>query len=107
MLVGSVAGRMGGLLASQHYVASKGGIHALTKWLARVAAPAGILVNAVAPGATHTPMTRQQSFDDAAVPLRRMADPSEIAGPIAFLLSDAATYICGAVLDVNGGVYRS
>lgn len=107
VLVGSVAGRMGGLRASPHYVASKGGIHALTKWLARTGASSGILVNAVAPGATRTPMTHDQIFDEAAIPLRRMAEPEEIAGPIAFLLSDAASYLCGTVLDVNGGVYMN
>ena len=107
VLVSSVAGRMGGLRASPHYVAAKGGVNAVVKWLARKAAPHGVLVNGVAPGATATPMTNGQSFDPDAIPLRRMARPEEIAWPIAFLCSDAASYICGTVLDVNGGVFMN
>ncbi|PLC50809.1 short-chain dehydrogenase [Pollutimonas subterranea] len=107
VLVSSVAGRMGGLRASPHYVIAKGGINALVKWLARKAAPYGITVNAVAPGATATNMVRDQVFDEQAIPLGRMASPREIALPIAFLCSDAASYICGTILDVNGGVYMN
>lgn len=107
ILVSSVAGRMGGLRASPHYVAAKGGVNAMVKWLARKGAPHGVLVNAVAPGATETAMVQGQTFDDTAIPLGRKAQPREIAGPIAFLCSDAATYVCGTVLDVNGGVYMN
>ena len=107
VLVSSVAGRMGGLRASPHYVIAKGGINALVKWLARKAAPFGITVNAVAPGATATNMVRDQVFDERAIPLGRMASPREIALPVAFLCSDAASYICGTILDVNGGVYMN
>lgn len=107
ILVSSVAGRMGGLRASPHYVAAKGGVNAMVKWLARKGAPHGVLVNAVAPGATETAMVQGQTFDDTAIPLGRKARPQEIAGPIAFLCSDAASYICGTVLDVNGGVYMN
>ncbi|AEC21976.1 short chain dehydrogenase [Pusillimonas sp. T7-7] len=107
VLVSSVAGRMGGLRASPHYVVAKGGINAMVKWLARQAAPHGITVNAVAPGATATNMVHGQVFDEQAIPLRRMATPREIAMPVAFLCSDAASYICGTILDVNGGVYMN
>lgn len=107
VLVSSVAGRMGGLKASPHYVAAKGGVNALVKWLARKAAPSGVVVNAVAPGATATGMTAGQSFDTAAIPLQRLAKPREIALPISFLCSDAASYICGTILDVNGGVFMN
>jgi NAD(P)-dependent dehydrogenase (short-subunit alcohol dehydrogenase family) len=107
VLVGSLAGRMGGLIAGPHYVASKGGVHALTKWLARHLAKHKIVVNAVAPASVETPMMDRQPVDIERLPIGRMARPEEIAWPIAFLCSPAASYICGAVLDVNGGVYMS
>lgn len=107
VLVSSVAGRMGGLKASPHYVAAKGGVNSLVKWLARKAAPYGVVVNAVAPGATATGMTKDQVFDVSAIPLQRMAEPREIALPISFLCSSAASYICGTTLDVNGGVFMN
>jgi NAD(P)-dependent dehydrogenase (short-subunit alcohol dehydrogenase family) len=107
VLVGSLAGRMGGLIAGPHYVASKGGVHALVKWLARQAGPHGVLVNGVAPASVATPMMAGRPVDLARVPLGRKAEPEEVAWPIAFLCSEAASYICGAILDVNGGVYMS
>ena len=107
VLVSSVAGRMGGLKASPHYVAAKGGVNALVKWLARKGAPHGVLVNAVAPGATVSAMTESQSFDVSGIPLGRLALPADIAWPIAFLCSEAANYISGTILDVNGGVYMN
>lgn len=107
VLVSSVAARMGGLAASAHYVAAKGGTQAFVKWLARKAADSGVTVNSVAPGATATSMTQGQAFDVSRIPLQRMAQPREIALPIAFLCSDGASYICGTTLDVNGGVYMN
>jgi NAD(P)-dependent dehydrogenase (short-subunit alcohol dehydrogenase family) len=107
VLVGSLAGRMGGLIAGPHYVASKGGIHALIKWLARQAAPHNVLVNGVAPASVETPLMKDQPVDLDRIPLGRKGRPEEIAWPIAFLCSDAASYMCGTVLDVNGGVYMS
>ena len=107
VLVSSVAARMGGLAASPHYVAAKGGTHAFVKWLARKGAESGITVNSVAPGATATAMVQGAALDANRIPLRRMAQPREIALPIAFLCSDGASYICGATLDVNGGVYMN
>ncbi|MFO1057149.1 MAG: SDR family oxidoreductase [Dongiaceae bacterium] len=106
VLVGSLAGRMGGLIAGPHYVASKGGLHALVKWLARKAAP-HVLVNGVAPASVATAMMQGQPVDLARIPLGRMADADEVAWPIAFLCSAAASYVAGTVLDVNGGVYMS
>ena len=107
VLVGSVAGRMGGLIAGPHYVASKGGLHALVKWLAQQGGPHGVLVNGVAPASIETEMIRGQPVDLGRIPLRRKGRPDEVAWPIAFLCSKAASYISGAVLDVNGGVYMS
>ncbi|MGF1624698.1 MAG: SDR family NAD(P)-dependent oxidoreductase [Alphaproteobacteria bacterium] len=105
VLVGSVAGRIGGLIASPHYVASKGGVHALVKWLAKRGAPGNVLVNGVAPASVETPLMAGRPVNLSGIPLGRMGAASEIAWPIAFLCSDAASYICGTVLDVNGGVY--
>lgn len=107
VVVSSVAGRMGGLKASPHYVVAKGGINAFVKWLARKGAPHNVTVNAVAPGATSTAMVTGQTFDATAIPLQRLATPREIALPIAFLCSDASSYICGTTLDVNGGVFMN
>ncbi len=104
VLVGSVAGRIGGLIAGPHYVASKGGLHALVKWLAQRGGPQNVLVNGVAPASTETAMIAGQPIDLTRIPLRRKSQPGEIAWPIAFLCSPAASYICGTVLDVNGGV---
>jgi NAD(P)-dependent dehydrogenase (short-subunit alcohol dehydrogenase family) len=105
VLVCSVAARMGGLLSGPHYVASKGAVASVLKWLARRGAPHNVLVNGIAPGATDTPMIAGQALNLAAVPLGRAASPEEIAAPIAFLLSPAASYLCGHMLDVNGGVF--
>jgi len=107
VLVGSLAGRMGGLIAGPHYVASKGAVHALVKWLARQAGPHGIRVNGVAPASVTTPMIEGRPVDLSRIPLGRKGEPEEVAWPIAFLCSDAASYICGAILDVNGGVYMA
>jgi NAD(P)-dependent dehydrogenase (short-subunit alcohol dehydrogenase family) len=107
VLVGSLAGRMGGLIAGGHYVASKGGLHAAVKWLAKRGGPANVLVNGVAPASTDTPMMVGRPVDLSRIPLGRMSRPEEVAWPIAFLCSEAASYVCGTTLDVNGGVYMS
>lgn len=105
VLVGSFAGRAGGLRNGAHYAVSKGGIHALTRWLAKQFTPQNILVNAIAPGATETPMIADQGYDASGLPLRRFARPEEQAAAIAFLCSPAASYISGIILDVNGGMH--
>jgi NAD(P)-dependent dehydrogenase (short-subunit alcohol dehydrogenase family) len=107
VFVGSLAGRTGGLIAGPHYVASKGAVHALVKWLARQVGPNKILVNGVAPASIETPMMRKRPVDLERIPLGRMGRADEIAWPIAFLCSNAASYICGTVIDVNGGVYMA
>ena len=106
-LVGSIAGRIGGLVAAPHYVMSKGAIHSFVRWSSRRGAPHNVLVNAVAPGPVRTPMTESQTFDNARFPLGRMAEAEEIAGPLVFLVSPAASYVSGAVLDVNGAMHFS
>jgi len=107
VLVGSLAGRSGGLLSGPHYVASKGAVGALVRWFARKGAPRNVLVNGIAPGPVDTGMIAGRDLNLAAVPLGRIARPEEIAATIAFLCSPAASYVCGAMLDVNGGVYMS
>jgi NAD(P)-dependent dehydrogenase (short-subunit alcohol dehydrogenase family) len=105
-LVGSIAGRIGGVRAQPHYAMSKGGIHALVHWASTRMAPE-CTINAVAPGPVDTPMTQGQPYDASGFPMRRMASAAEIAGPLVFLVSPAAAYINGAVLDINGALHFS
>lgn len=108
--VASVAGRSYSRTASVAYTASKYGVVGLTRQLAATFGHEGITVNCVAPSQTETEMlvaaTTQDQRDAlaAANPLGRLAEPLEVAETIAFLASDAASYINGAILDVNGGV---
>ena len=106
----SVAGqRGGGLFGGPHYAASKGGVLALAKAMARELAPDGIRVNAVAPGVIDTDIfggqlteaERAQLRD--AVPLGRLGTADDVAGVCLFLASRLSAYVTGAVIDVNGG----
>ena len=105
----SVVARGGAVRVPAHYAAAKAGVIALTRMLALEVADLGITVNAVAPGTTATDrVLAARTPDDtarvaAAIPLRRLGQPAEIAESILFLASDAASFITGAVLDVNGG----
>jgi 3-oxoacyl-[acyl-carrier protein] reductase len=105
-LVGSVAGKTGGtsLNTPPDYSASKGAVHALVKWTSRQGVSRGVMVNAVAPGPVETPMTRGSNLGPN-LPLRRMGRAEELAWPIAFLCTPAASYLSGAVIDVNGGAF--
>jgi 3-oxoacyl-[acyl-carrier protein] reductase len=105
-LVGSVAGKSGGtsLNTPPDYSASKGAVHALVKWTSRQGVTRGVMVNAVAPGPVETPMTRGSNLGPG-LPLRRMGRAEELAWPIAFLCTPAASYLSGAILDVNGGAF--
>jgi len=106
--IASTAGQRGEPSYS-HYAASKGALLAFTKSLAAELGPHGIRVNAVAPGWVATDMTREAlaapgaAADLRKIPLGRAGLPEEIAGPIAFLASDLASYVYGEVLAVNGG----
>jgi NAD(P)-dependent dehydrogenase (short-subunit alcohol dehydrogenase family) len=99
----------GGFGGSAVYSATKAGVVALTRNMAREYADAGILVNAIAPAAVDTPMLSEglssearRAFE-AEIPLGRIARPEELAGPVVFLASDHASYITGAILNVSGG----
>lgn len=105
VLVGSMAGRMGGLVAGPQYAASKGALHTFVRWLALRAAPLGISVNGVAPGVTLTPMIDGRHFDASRIPAGRAAQPLEIARVVTFLASPASSYMHGQVVDVNGGAW--
>jgi 3-oxoacyl-[acyl-carrier protein] reductase len=105
----SIAGRNGGGPGSGPYSSSKGGLITLTKSLAKELAPHGIRVNAVSPGVIDTPFHEQFSTPEMiagfvkAIPLGRVGTSMECATAIAFLASDAASYIVGETVEVNGG----
>ena len=89
-----------------HYCAAKGAIVGLTKSLALELAGRGVRVNAVAPGATDTALltdTWRTPEYLGSLPLRRLSTPAEIAATVAFLASDAASYVTGIVLSPNSG----
>ncbi len=107
--ISSVAGISGYPMAAA-YCASKGGVRLLTKALAIEFAPKGIRVNSIHPGVIETAMTKgildnkkQREATIAKVPLKRTGQPIDIAGPAVFLASDAASYITGEELVVDGG----
>jgi NAD(P)-dependent dehydrogenase (short-subunit alcohol dehydrogenase family) len=109
--ISSVGARTGAVSQAAVYAATKAGLIALTKNFARNYGPFGVTVNAVAPGAIETPMVvgqievtpglREQVTPQ--IPLRRFAQPAELAAVVAFLASDAASFVTGATVDVNGG----
>ncbi len=107
--IASVAGRSLSLIGGAHYCASKHAIVGLSRHMARELSDQGVRVNAFCPGATETPMvtdnmnTAEIEQLCRRIPMGRLADAAEQAAVIAYLLSDAASYVNGACLDSNGG----
>ena len=107
--IGSIAGHTGGGPGAGPYAAAKAALVAFTKSLAKELAPHGVRVNAVSPGVIDTPFHEVFSTPEmirsfvAAIPLGRVGMPIEVAKTIAFLASDAAGYIVGETIEVNGG----
>lgn len=104
----SQAAKTGGLVIGAPYSAAKAAVLCLTKSLAGEFGPDGIRVNAVAPGIVDTPfLDGVPGMRDRgpSLPLRRIGDPEDVAGVVAFLLSRDAAYLAGEIVDVNGGLY--
>ena len=104
----SVVGILGNA-GQTNYAAAKAGVIGFTKSAAREFAARGITVNAVAPGFIATDMTaampeKAKEATLAAIPLRRMGEPEDVANAVAFLVSDQASYITGQVVKVDGGM---
>jgi 3-oxoacyl-[acyl-carrier protein] reductase len=109
--VSSIAGRNGGALGSIHYSTAKGGLITFTKGLAKEVAPYGVRVNAVSPGVINTPYHEQFSSPEimktytGMIPLGRVGTPTEVGKVICFLASDAASYLAGETIEINGGMF--
>lgn len=108
--ISSLAGITGSIFNGAHYAVSKAGIISLTKCLAKQYAEYQILVNCVAPGIIQTDMIK--SFNDSQnemlltnIPLKRFGTSDEVANVVAFLASEECSYITGATISVNGGIF--
>ena len=111
VLTGSPTGILGCTPASTAYSSSKAGVHGLARVMAVDYAQEGIRVNVVIPGFTLSPLVRELVADPEVyewnvknIPMRRGAEPDEIAGAVAFLASDDASYMTGSFITVDGGL---
>ena len=108
--VSSIAGRNGGALGSIHYSTAKGALITMTKGLAKELASYSVRVNAVSPGVVDTAFHETFSTPEvmkgyvAAIPLGRIGTPAEVARVIAFLASDASSFLAGETIEINGGM---
>ncbi len=110
--ISSLAGRTGSRFPSTAYAASKAGVLGFSRVLAEEVGRFGVTVNCIAPGRIETPMSGESGQDvqksyAAGIPVGRLGVPDDIACAIGFLVSDGASNVTGAVLDVNGGVYMN
>lgn len=111
--ISSISGMNGGAKSGDEtigrsgpaYAASKGGVIALTKWVARELGQYNITCNSVAPGATETAITKGVPYDTSHQSIARMGKPAEIASVVNYLVSKEASYITGQVIVVDGGAY--
>ncbi len=108
--ISSLAGRMGGIANGLGYSATKAGIIGLTFGLARRLAGYKVNVNAVAPGTTETDILKAFTTEKIqelreSVPIKRLGKPEDIANLVVFLSSEKASFITGAVIDINGGMF--
>ncbi len=108
--MGSIAGKIGGIATGAHYAASKAAVMCLTKSLARDTAPYNVRVNALSPGVVKPDMTRTITGGDYSayldqIPMGRIGEAEDVARAALFLASDAAAYITGEIIDVNGGQF--
>lgn len=96
-----------GMPGQTNYSAAKAGVIGATKALAQEVARRGVTVNAVAPGFIRTDMTQDLNEQDLKnlIPMKRFGEPDEVADAVVFLASSKASYITGAVLSINGGLY--
>ena len=107
--ISSVSARTGGAEDWVHYAASKGAINTFTIGLAREVASEGIRVNVVAPGLIDTPLHAANGMPDRmvrvapSIPMKRFGTPKEVAEGVVWLLSSAASYTTGAILEIGGG----
>jgi NAD(P)-dependent dehydrogenase (short-subunit alcohol dehydrogenase family) len=107
--IGSVAAQIGGgIFGGPHYSAAKGGVHSLTKSMARELAAFEIRANAIAPGTIDTDIFAGKLEDKKAgivanIPLGRLGTPEDIANGCLYLASDLSSYVTGVILDINGG----
>ena len=106
----SIGGQWGGF-NQVHYAASKAGLISLTNSLAKIYSSKGVTINAVSPGLVQTEMTTNELNSELGkekvrnIPMGRIGTVQEIAGVVAFLASDAASYVTGQTINANGGMY--
>ena len=106
----SISARTGGGFGAAHYVASKGGIEALTRAMAVELAGYGICVNSISPGVIFTPFHERHSSAEKLeksrerIPAGRIGQPEDVAGIVSFLCTEQASYITGQMIAVNGGM---
>lgn len=110
--IGSIAGRTTPRIAGPHYAAAKAGLAGLTCALAVDLAPYGITVNCLAPGWISSNMIAPADSETAreaaaTIPVRRVGVPGDVAASVMFLVSNEASYVTAATIDVNGGVFAA